>query len=253
MNLFGYLFSLFVPRETPDRDPEPDGGNPPDAKPEWVQDKFWDQDSNTVRSEVLSKSFNELEGKLRDTKDKHIEEYQADLRAKVPEDGYKLNMPEGLELPNGVTADDIQIDTEDPLYQWFSEFATDKGLSQEEFDSAISKYVAQEVGNLPDVKNVIEQLGDYGADRIQKVENFLNESLEKDEYTAIQSVLTSAKAIEAVEKLMKRSSAKDFDGDTAPALTLDELRAMQSDRRYLDGDKAFIAKVEAGYKRLYPS
>lgn len=226
----------------------PQGGSDPEGKPDWLPDKFWNPEIKAPRTEILAKSFNELEGKLRTKTDDLKNEIYAELRASAPEK-YEINLAEDV-LPANVEFD---FNEEDPLVSWFSEFAREKGLTQDEFDAAINKYVSIEVSALPDVNKEIEKLGDHGQDRLLRVHNWLDKRLSQDQFTALAPTLTSAAQIEALEALMKTTGPAQFDGDNqASPLTLEELRTMQNDPRYWrDKDPAFIKKVEAGYKRLY--
>jgi len=228
---------------------KPLGGSDPEGKPDWLADKFWNPDLKAPRTEVLAKSFNELEGKLRTKTEELKEEVLADLRAQAPEK-YEVNLSEDLKLPENV---EFNLTDEDPLVGWFSGFAKDIGLTQEQFDKAINEYVGIEIGNMPDMEAEIGKLGDHGQDRLLRVHNWLETRLSEDELSSMSSLLNSAEQIAALEKLMKASGPNDFDGDSGDEpLTLEELREMQNDTRYWqDKDPAFIKKVEAGYQRLY--
>ena len=86
------------------------------SKPDFVQDKFWNKDTNEINIEELSSSYNSLEKKLGSrTEDlsKQIREDMAnEVRSKVPEN-YEISMPE---IPENVQMD---IDPEMPLLQWW--------------------------------------------------------------------------------------------------------------------------------------
>jgi hypothetical protein len=248
--------SLFVPRETNEGDPPanppadpPQGGSDPDGKPDWLPDKFYDPDTGP-RVEVLAKSFTEVEGKLRANKETLAAEINAERLASTPE-SYEIKLPDDLEVPEGV---DITLDPEDAIATWFMGFAKENGLSQEQFDAAVAGYIKEEIAKLPDMTAEIGKLGDYGKDRVVRVNTWLEKSLEGDQLEAMKPLLTSAASVEALESLMKGHTPSDFEGDApAEGLTLSELQAMQNDPRYWrDHDKTLIAKVKAGYERLYP-
>jgi len=230
-------------------DKKPQGGSDPEGKPDWLADKFWNPDTKAPRTEVLSKSFNELEGKLRTKGDELREEIRAEMRAEAP-DEYNIELSDELKIPENV---ELDLTAEDPMVSWFFGFAKENGLSQEVVSKAINEYVGIELAAMPDVTAEIEKLGDHGQDRMLRVHNWLETKLSDEQFAAINPLLSSAAQVEALEVLMKSSGPSDFDGDTGgPALTLEELRTMQNDKRYWqDKDPAFIKKVEEGYARLY--
>jgi hypothetical protein len=259
MKFLSWLVGLFVPRETGEGEGEGEGGERPggtgdgsaggEGKPDWCPDKFYDPDAG-VRSEVMAKSFKELEDKLRGGKDALKTELEAERAQNVPE-AYELKMPEFEEgeIPDGI---EVTLKPEDPIAEWFMGFAKEIGLSQDQFNEAVTNYIKQEVKALPNVTEELKKLGDYGSDRVQKVTTWLEKSLSDEHAQALTPLLTSAESVAALEALMKGHNPADFDGDTSQALTLEELQTMQSDPRYWrDQDKAFIKKVEAGYQRLY--
>jgi hypothetical protein len=229
--------------------PAPPGGSDPEGRPDWLPEKFWNPELKAPRPQQMAKSINELEGKLRSKHEDLKAEVITEMRANAPE-SYEVNLSEDLKIPENV---ELDLTAEDPLVGWFFDFAKERGLSQEEVDSAINKYVEIELANMPDVAKEIENLGDYGQDRLLRVHNWLETSLSDEHFAALNPLLSSSAQIEALETLMKNSTPTDFDGDPpTPAMTLEELREMQNDPKYWrEKEPAFIQKVEAGYKRLY--
>lgn len=227
----------------------PQGGGDPEGKPDWLADKFWNPDLKAARTEVLGKAYNELEGKLRGKTDDIKAEIIAEMKASAPE-SYEVNLSEDLKIPENV---ELNLTAEDPMVEWFFGFAKENGMSQELVDKAINEYVGIELAAMPDVEAEIGKLGDHGQDRLLRVHTWMESKLSDEQFKALNPLLSSAAQVEALEILMKSSGPGDFEGDGAgPALTLAELRTMQNDKRYWqEKDPAFIAKVEAGYKRLY--
>ena len=228
---------------------KPIGGDDPEAKPDWLADKFWNPDLKAPRTEQLGKAYNEIEGKMRAKGDELREEIREQMRADAPEN-YAVNLSEDLKIPDNV---ELDFSEDDPLVNWFFGFAKENGMSQETVDKALNEYVGIELGNMTDVAAEIEKLGDHGQDRMLRVHNWLESKLSEDQFASLNPLLSSAVQVEALEALMKTASASDFDGDSGGApLSLDELRAMQNDPRYWQQkDPAFIKTVEDGYKRLY--
>jgi hypothetical protein len=228
---------------------KPIGGSDPEGRPDWLPEKFWNEDLKAPRAEVMAKSFTELENKLRSKTDDLKAEILEEMRASAPEE-YEVNLSDELKIPDNV---ELDLTKEDPLVSWFFDFAKENGFSQETVDKALNEYVKIEMENMTDVQAEIEKLGDHGQDRLLRVHNWLESRLTEDQFAAINPLLSSAAQVEALESLMKTSGPANFDGDGAgKPLTLEELREMQNDPRYhRDKDPAFIKKVEEGYRRLY--
>ena len=251
----GRILKLFLPFEdgdgtgtSPPPPPPPAPGSGPGDRPDWCPEKFFDPDVGP-RTEVGFKAFTELEGKLREGKDAFKAELDAEALAATPE-SYELKMPEDLQIPDDV---EMTLTAEDPLVSAFFEFAKTEHMSQDTVNSLISMYVKSELAAMPVMKDEIGKLGDYGQDRLLKVQTWLSKSLDDAEMKVIGPMLTSAESIQALEKLMKISGPGSFDGDTTgEGLSLEELRSMQNDKKYWqEKDPAFIKKVELGYARLY--
>jgi hypothetical protein len=228
---------------------KPIGGDDPEAKPDWLADKFWNPDLKAPRTEILGKAYNELEGKIRGKTDDLKAEIRAEMIASAP-DNYKVNLSEDLKIPDNV---ELDFSEDDPLVNWFFGFAKENGMSQELVDKALNDYVGIELAGMTDVSAEIEKLGDHGQDRMLRVHNWLESRLSDEHFAALNPNLSTATQVEALESLMKSSGPSDFEADSGgPALTLEELREMQNDPRYhREKNPAFIKKVTDGYARLY--
>ena len=98
------------------------------AKPEFVQDKFWDTERKEVNLENLASSYNALEKKLGSRTEDLSKQIRTDLEqeklGKTPEE-YKVNLPE---LPENV---DVTVSDDMEIVQWWKETAKQNGLSQD--------------------------------------------------------------------------------------------------------------------------
>ena len=246
--------SVVEPVVEPEVVPEPEsrkpiGGDDPQARPDWLADKFWNPDLKAPRTEMLGKAYNELEGKIRGKTEDFKEEIRLEMIGSAPEK-YEVNLSEDLKIPENV---ELDFTEDDPLVSWFFGVAKEQGMSQSTVDKMLNQYVALEIAGMPDVAAEIELLGDHGQDRMLRVHNWLETKLSTEQFTALNPLLNSAAQIEALEVLMKTAGPSDFEGDGGgPALTLSELREMQADPRYhREKNAAFIQKVTDGYARLY--
>ena len=246
--------SVVEPVVEPEVVPEPEsrkpiGGDDPQARPDWLADKFWNPDLKAPRTEMLGKAYNELEGKIRGKTEDFKEEIRLEMISNAPEK-YEVNLSEDLKIPDNV---ELDFTEDDPLVSWFFGFAKENGMTQSVVDKALNEYVGIELAGMTDMNAEIAKLGDHGQDRMLRVHNWLESKLSDTQFAAINPLLSSADQVEALEVLMKTAGPADFDGDSGgESLTLEELREMQNDPRYhREKNPAFIKKVSDGYARLY--
>ena len=226
------------------------------SKPDYVQDKFWNKDTNEINIEELSSSYNSLEKKLgsrtEDLSKQIREDISNEVKANVPEK-YELNLPE---IPENIN---LEVNEEMPLLQWWGETAKAKGLSQEEYNKGIEAFINNEISSLPDIDNEKNLLGDSANARIEAADLWSKKNLSKDSYEAIANFATTAQGVKALEEIMKLNKDAPIPQtetaiDAAPSL--DDLRSMMKDPRYWkdgDRDQAYINKVSNLYEKYYGS
>lgn len=214
--------------------------------PEYAPEKFWDKDKNELNIEELGMSYKALEKKLGQRTDvlyKELEEdYANRMSAKAPEE---YVIPE-LELPEGVNVD---INTEEPMLQWWADTARKAGLSQEQFAEGIEQFVNNEIAGLPDIQAEKELLGDNADQRIESANLWAKKNLTPDSYDAISQFAARADGVKVIEELMNLTKEAPIPQhetqiDVKPSLA--DLRSMMNDPRYHeDGkkDPAYIEKV----------
>jgi len=214
--------------------------------PEYVPEKFWDKDKNELNVEELGMSYKALEKKLGQRTDvlyKELEEdYAKRMSAKAPEE---YVIPE-LELPEGVNVD---INTEEPMLQWWADTARKAGLSQEQFAEGIEQFVNNEIAGLPDIQAEKELLGDNAEQRIESANLWAKKNLTPDSYDAISQFAARADGVKVIEELMNLTKEAPIPQhetqiDVKPSLA--DIRSMMNDPRYYeDGrkDPAYIEKV----------
>ena len=105
------------------------------TRPEYIPEKFWNQDTGEANVEALSTSYNSLEKKLGQRTDELTKQIRTDIEqeraSNVPEK-YEITMPE---IPEDV---DMEVNEDQPLLQWWSETAKSMGLSQDQFNEGIN-------------------------------------------------------------------------------------------------------------------
>jgi hypothetical protein len=228
-----------TPAEEPDHIDKAASGE----KPEWLPDKFWDDDAGPDY-EALAKSQNELYKKLRSGKHLTPDEGEYDLKfidERIPED--------------------------DDLLTRFKTIATDRGLTQDDFEQIVGMVLE----TMPEDKEAPEEkfdreaevakLGPKGEEILTGIEKWGEYLVEKDvwtddDYKELQIWGGTAEGVRALTRLRQFYGEKTIpvhavpDGDAA--LTDGELQSMMADPRY-ETDPGFRQKVYRMFERHYPS
>ena len=223
-------------------------------RPEYVSEKFWNTDTNEVNLEDLASSYNSLEKKLGSRTEELSKQIRQDIEqeriANTPKE-YELFQPE---IPEGVS---IEVNKDIPLLQWWEETARKKGLSQEEYNDGIKKFVDNQIAALPVLEEEKQQLGENATQRIEAADLWAKKNLSSDAYSAASNLASTAAGVKVIEELMKLT--KDAPMPTTEtaieaAPSLEDLRSMMQDPRYWkDGqrDPAYINKVAALFEKYY--
>ena len=150
-------------------------------RPEYVSEKFWNADTNEVNLEDLASSYNSLEKKLGSRTEELSKQIRQDIEqeriANTPKE-YELFQPE---VPEGVS---IEVNKDIPLLQWWEETARKKGLSQEEYNDGIKKFVDNQIAALPVLEEEKQQLGENATQRIEAADLWAKKNLSSDAYSA---------------------------------------------------------------------
>tara|TARA_R100001082_G_C4338124_1_gene148785 strand:+ start:266 stop:1018 length:753 start_codon:yes stop_codon:yes gene_type:complete len=223
------------------------------TKPEYVQDKFWDENTKQVNIENLASSYNSLESKLGSRTEDLTKQIRTDLEAEklknVPE-AYKLNVPE-MENTKLTISEDM------PIVKWWGETAKSAGLSQDQYDNGVKAFIDNAVANLPNPEIEKQKLGDAGKERIEAASMWSKKHLSPEGYSTIADLANTANGVKVIEELMKLS--KDTSMPTSPtqvdvAATQDDLKSMLNDPRYWDSsrrDPAYVRRVTELYEKAY--
>lgn len=223
------------------------------TKPEYVQDKFWDETTKQVNIENLSSSYNTLESKLGSRTEDLTKQIRTDLEAEklknVPE-SYKLNVPEMENTKLTVNADM-------PIVKWWGETAKSVGLSQEQYDSGVKAFVDNAVANLPNPDLEVQKLGDNGKERVEAASMWSKKHLSPDGYSSIANLASTADGVKVIEEMMKLT--KDTNMPTSQtqvdaSATADDLKSMLNDPRYWDSgkrDPSYVRRVTELYEKAF--
>ena len=223
-------------------------------KPEYVQDKFWDETTKQVNIENLASSYNSLESKLGSRTEDLTKQIRTDLEAEklknVPEN-YSLNVPE---LESNV---DLKIDKEMPIVQWWDKTAKDAGLSQEQYDDGVKAFVDNALANIPNPQVETQKLGDAGRERIEAADMWSKKHLSPEGYNTIANLASTADGVKVVEELMKLNKDSNMPTSNTQVdaqATQDDLKAMLNDPRYWDSNKrdpGYVKRVTELYEKAY--
>lgn len=223
------------------------------AKPEYISDKFWDNDRGEVNVESLGTSYNSLEKKLGQRTDELTKQIRTDIEqersAKVPEK-YEITMPE---IPEDIN---MEVHEDQPLLQWWSETAKSMGLSQEQFNDGINQFVQNEISGLPNIEEESKQLGDNAKDRIESADLWAKKHLSENAYNTMAKLSSTAEGVKALEEIMalNKSSVMPNNPTAVEAKpSLEDLRSMMKDPKYWkDGEKdpAYIERVSKLFEQV---
>jgi hypothetical protein len=224
------------------------------TKPEYVQDKFWDETAKQVNIENLASSYNSLESKLGSRTEDLTKQIRTDLEAdkikNVPE-SYKLNIPELDDKVN------LKIEKEMPIVQWWDKTAKDAGLSQEQYDDGVKAFVDNALANIPNPQIETQKLGDAGKERIEAASMWSKKHLSPEGYNTIANLASTADGVKVVEELMKLNKDSNMPTSNTQVdaqATQDDLKAMLNDPRYWDSNKrdpGYVRRVTELYEKAH--
>ena len=110
----------------------------------------------------------------------------------APEDGYKVELPEGIE---GEIADD------DPMLVSFNEWAAEAGLSQEKHTELMALYVNGLMETQPDIQEEIKRMGKDAPQRINDFTAWAKANFDEGEFVTLQGLATTAEGFAILEKM----------------------------------------------------
>lgn len=246
------------PQMAQGENPLPDPHAPPAqetgerAKPEWLDNDFWDAEKGEIRTESLHKAFKDTKAKVGEREEQMRERIAAELKAEnAPED--LPESPEGYTLDEGLT--DL-ISTDDPLLQAFQNAAHAEGIAPKTFNAIVKGVL--ESNPAPDPEAEKAKLGDQADARIERVSNYVNRHLKDEQLAAVQAMTTTADGVMALETLLRvRNDTDRVGSEGAPAATAlsdAAIKQKMADPRYQPGpqqDMAFVAEVQADWQRFH--
>ena len=213
-------------------------------RPEWLPEKF-------KSAEDLASAYTSLESKLgskeEELRQSFLEEIEQEAYANRPAEVGDYELPEGL---------DEELAQNNDLLQWWANTAFENGYSQDEFAEGIGMYMNAINADVPDYDAEVARLGDNANARTEAVSLFANQFFPEEQLGAIERMCETADGVMALETMMEamRDSSPQNGSMTINNISEADLQQMMLDDRYHNPakrDKAFIAQVEQGFKKLY--
>lgn len=232
------------------------GADAAPVKPDHLPDEFWRADPGEVDVDALwtAYSMRPDEATLRENLSAELtSKYEAERIANRPETpgDYALEIPE-MDLPSGVDMDLSKL-VDDPLVEWWRNTAHELGLNQGQFAEGLKAAATAELSGIEARRAELSKLGDNAKARLERIDGWLTANLGEETAKSVASVLTTARSVEAFERMVTRITGRMADSarDGARAKTREELSRMLEDPRY-QTDEAYRAEVSREYQRAFP-
>ena len=165
----------------------------------------------------------------------------------APSDGYKVEMPEGIEA---------EIATDDPMLVNFNEWAKEAGLSQEKHTELMGIYMNGMMEAQPSVEDEMKRMGKDAPQRINDFTSWARANFDEGEFEVMQGLATTADGFGILEKMRSMSRETDV---AAPSNTqaLDNtskeaLYELVGDPRYAESP-AFRKEVDKKFADFFGS
>ena len=173
----------------------------------------------------------------------------------APEE-YELGLSE--EISENFNAEDL---ADDPIYNDYKEIAKEMGINQEGFNKLAELYVRGQLAEIKAFDAVREQemkaLGNNAERRLGNIQDWAKANLDAEAQEGLAAALTTAGAVQAVEKLIAktRNAPQAQDTPAAPSIDHAKLREMMTARDEFGqpkmNDPAYKAKVNKLYGQLF--
>jgi hypothetical protein len=184
----------------------PDPASSAAARPDYIPEKYWDAEKGEPKNGELSELWKKLEER---------EAAEAERAKGIPEkpEDYKVALPEGFKIPDGI---DLKLDVNDPAFKRAQAFAKERGLTQSDFSNLLAieaeRKAVEHQALLKAVEAEKAKLGENRIARLDAVETKLAAKLPAPQAKALASLMVTADAVEAIETLITMTGLAGFDG-----------------------------------------
>ena len=150
---------------------------------------------------------------------------------------------------------------DDPIYNDFQEIAKEMGINNDGFNKLAELYIKGQLADLEAADQVREQemkaLGSNADRRLGNIQDWAKANLDADGQEGLAAALTTAGAVQAVEKLIAktRNAPQVQETPAAPSIDHGKLREMMTAKDEYGNpkmnDPAYKAKVNKLYDQLF--
>ena len=218
------------------------------CRPENVPEKFWNNETQSLRTDELLKSYLELEKRFSSPKggDKNVLELA--LETEGPAEEYNIVLHHKL------------MEVDENVNKRLRAAGFSNSQAQLVYDLA-AEYI------MPTIEDIIEQFRSYreleklekyfgGEERFDEISRqilmWAEKNVPEEIYNSLNSSYYGVIALYNMMTSNNEPSMVNMKGESAEVLSEKKLRSMMSDPRYWrDGDKDFIKRVDEGFKNLY--
>jgi hypothetical protein len=212
------------------------------TRPEWLPESHWDPEGSTIKP-TFGEHYNELAT---------FRQAETDRLAKVPKTAaeYKLELSPDLQLPEGVTREDLAIDENNPRLQAFREKLFSRKADPELANELYGLYVQEQAEQVAVINKRIgeeqQKLGGNFGERVAALGTFFEGRVGKDLAAAVMKGIFTADQVKALEQVAAQFSnqgaaripAKGAEPNDDPGkiegwdkMTFEEKRAHQNARK----------------------
>ncbi len=151
--------------------------------------------------------------------------------------------------------------SDDPIFSDFKDMAKEMGLNNDGFNKLAELYIRGQLADVEAADTVREQemqaLGNNAERRLGNIQDWAKANLDADGQDGLAAALTTAGAVQAVEKLIAktRNAPQAQDTPAAPSVDHGKLKEMMTARDEFGqpkmNDPAYKAKVNKMYGQLF--
>lgn len=240
-----------LPEQKPDIPQGPEDHEEPSTsqRPDYIPEAYWDADAGEAKIKELVKSLTDTQTALRNRADELKQELIKELNEGIPDEPglYEVSMPE-------LDGKQVQMDIEDPLFDEFKVWAHKSGINQDKFNDLLKFQARWLQSKVPNIEAEIGKLGDKAKERIDSVTRFASSALDQGDWETFRGMMTTARSIEVMEKLMGAAKGKgpsSFDQyDHAGPVNEAEVDRLMATDKYWKGDTATVRRVEELVQRI---